>query len=1131
MRPSATSLNVSEGGRCKRRGFALLITIVLLAFLVLLLVSLATLTQVETQVAANTQRVSQARQNALMALNLALGELQRSTGADRRVTAPSNVGPSASGTSDEQPFLTGVWRHDPGSANDLPTLAYAPKLVSWLVSGNENMVEGEPLVTPGDVAALPLPDSANDVVWLLGEKSVEFSGTASATNPDPRVRLRKQPIQAAAGMVPGLDATETPTIGHYAWWVGDEGVKARINLRDPFYSSAAAHEQKARLASVQRIRGGSISGFGPTAFPEDSTATTRVVRAEQLSLLAPEVVSSEWRKNHHNVTVVSEGLLTDTLNGGLRQDFSYLASRPAVADFRVSLNLAFADLTASFNAGAKTSNLIAAPGVSVAPWLPGFFTVDGKEVGPTWEQLYSFARLPTEVDATGGVAPRTQTENRHGVGPVLVQAKLAFGLRAVSSAIPGRFNIYVHYFPLFVLGNPHSVALRPSSYHVNFRANENVLLRVGSTDRAVLSMEGFANTTFKLETTEPIPAGEARVFSLEFEEPALDWEVSPPSYRFTDGGTYKMVADFSPDVSVRQLVTDSGGAPVDFTEAEKNSARVGISGRPRMGAFLWNEAPSDNTTIYQILGSEVADDTEVATDVTGTLGSDANIFPGGGFMQRHMEPSDGYLSLGYFGEVNSRAPVLKGSVNTSGSSLASAGYPIYRLGHILRASRQYFDGRPGKLTIRADNRTVPWLFNSISGAVPLLDSLPVFQVPSEQLNSLAQLQHFNATGFLPAGDVAQGGFPGVYGATPPYPSASGPTNSFALQIPYAVGNSRASMFIPRDELSRDPPASNGGHYRDTSYLLNTALWDRFYFSSVDYASGAAVDFGSPQVAAVNRRYVPIGSGSTAVVAENDITPATGAEHLKILGALNVNSTSVEVWKAFLGGLQGVAFNDDVGASEAAFPRHLDLRDKTSGSAGGITQNAWSGFRKLNSAQLTTLAEKIVDQVKLRGPFLSLSGFVNRRIISSGADTALIGTRGAIDAAIMDAGFNAVAQTPYADAPPTSTASTADAAHRQSHQITDFPGWLTQADILQPLAPYLTARSDTFTIRTYGDVHNPVTNAIEGRAWCEAVVQRRISFVDSSQSISTSVPNLNPTNELFGRRFEVVSFRWLGLEDI
>jgi len=49
----------------------------------------------------------------------------------------------------------------------------------------------------------------------------------------------------------------------------------------------------------------------------------------------------------------------------------------------------------------------------------------------------------------------------------------------------------------------------------------------------------------------------------------------------------------------------------------------------------------------------------------------------------------------------------------------------------------------------------------------------------------------------------------------------------------------------------------------------------------------------------------------------------------------------------------------------------------------------------------------------------------------------------------------------------------------------------QGDVLQSIGSVLTARSDTFVIRTYGEVLNPLdsTAAPISRAWCEAVVQR------------------------------------------
>jgi hypothetical protein len=78
-RGAALSRARTRPGRV-RGGFALLLTVTLLAFAVLLLLSLATLTHIETAVAANAQQAAAARQNACMALQLAIGRLQRFAG-------------------------------------------------------------------------------------------------------------------------------------------------------------------------------------------------------------------------------------------------------------------------------------------------------------------------------------------------------------------------------------------------------------------------------------------------------------------------------------------------------------------------------------------------------------------------------------------------------------------------------------------------------------------------------------------------------------------------------------------------------------------------------------------------------------------------------------------------------------------------------------------------------------------------------------------------------------------------------------------------------------------------------------------------------------------------------------------
>jgi len=53
-----------------------------------------------------------------------------------------------------------------------------------------------------------------------------------------------------------------------------------------------------------------------------------------------------------------------------------------------------------------------------------------------------------------------------------------------------------------------------------------------------------------------------------------------------------------------------------------------------------------------------------------------------------------------------------------------------------------------------------------------------------------------------------------------------------------------------------------------------------------------------------------------------------------------------------------------------------------------------------------------------------------------------------------------------------------------------PGWVMQADLLSPLAPVSSARSDTFTIRVMGE-----TDAkSKAKAWLEVVVQRTPDYV-------------------------------------
>ena len=114
----------------------------------------------------------------------------------------------------------------------------------------------------------------------------------------------------------------------------------------------------------------------------------------------------------------------------------------------------------------------------------------------------------------------------------------------------------------------------------------------------------------------------------------------------------------------------------------------------------------------------------------------------------------------------------------------------------------------------------------------------------------------------------------------------------------------------------------------------------------------------------------------------------------------------------------------------------------------------------------------------------------------------------------------------------SSDGTLDQPTELGYRSTGIPGWLTQADVLQVIGPSLSARSDTFRIRTYGEVRDPISNEVEAKAWCEAIVQRYPDYVDSLDDAETPLDLLtSDINRDMGRRFRVVSLRWLNEDQI
>ncbi|MGB2427942.1 MAG: hypothetical protein ACPIGG_00450 [Akkermansiaceae bacterium] len=371
---------------------------------------------------------------------------------------------------------------------------------------------------------------------------------------------------------------------------------------------------------------------------------------------------------------------------------------------------------------------------------------------------------------------------------------------------------------------------------------------------------------------------------------------------------------------------------------------------------------------------------------------------------------------------------------------------------------------------------------------------------------------------------------------------------------------------------------------DIAYETNHNLWDRYFFSSLPMNSAGDRVVWNPEQGQhlFNRRYqfnaesrLDKGELRKMLMADGGVNKAFwwSAQFLKNTAAFNVNSTSVEAWIAFLSGTYGIDRQLRAGESNGdwvSFARYRRPNDLADTDMASVNQaGGWMGGRLLKPDELRLLAHHIVAEVKKRGPFISIADFVNRALVSDQDEKSVMG---AIDAAILGAGLNrnfeyhsrdlstTVNVAPSSDAPDNNMQvfqqgyiyernQTRNSAQPKS-KAWGLPGFLTQGDILTPLAPFLAARGDAFTIRAYGE--SSAGGIIMARAWLEATVERTPCYVvhrangqksspgnsplDSALSVDHATGDyqtghLHQTNQKLGRKYQLKTFRWLRKEEI
>jgi hypothetical protein len=1304
--PSLITRQPSSG----TRGFALLITIVLLAFLVLLLVSLASLTRVETQVAANSQQLSQARQNALMALNIALGELQRTTGPDQRATARADLGEGAPAfrynASDKLPLVaprdgtrywTSAWGQQDDPAN--PGWQQNAVLLNWLVSGNERTTftadttattsyhDGGTsglITTPPATAPAFGPDSAvtvtgslqtltatqtagevkiagRDAALLVGPATV---GKDAAGNPNTAafVLAPLVDIEADNSTIPGLGSGGTTKIGRYAYWVGDEGVKARANLVDPWATPTNAAEAQAAFSTAQRFAIERMATAPvPTAdvwdtlYPKNEEQLKRVLNIGQLPLASPvpATATEATAARYHDLTTHSFSVLADQRSGGLKRELDRELVNPSASSPADTDSLFRREATDTTTGIGLQSYRVPPTWGRLRNWYGTLRTSPGGVITPQFLDVGGSATVP--------------------ISPVILWAELGFGAfyeKDIPAQPAPNFRATLNIYPKVALWNPYNHPMAGRLYEIGL----GMIKTTSGSDLSFVVRDATKltgpnpSTDSLINVIEPAPPPPAPP------SPKYEWRMSNGVLNNSDSLIqYITFVIDCPRLEPGQTLWFSLAASSDYNGVNILTAgdrvnRVSVPGPvvnrlppqvddpadplgPKLDALVWGHR-------YRPWGGDAEiylREDGLPPVLTGTFPTKGTLAPAAN--HRFFQYVYG-LNLGGAGAFSGQLQNPTTQFNTTYNSLGEGtGSPSSQVQFIATWSGMRLTGFSDYVRWVANANPRATLSghtgagNDTGGAfqnnagVFLGDKNANYQFnfsndiigPKNIPNPLP----FPVSGELSTGVRDYAAISGVANRTTlfdlPAPTTiftsiaqlqQAPLSDFSVHPAYAIGNSLAEPRLPRGVSFQQASAGGGSttasglanfrsimhgsyHHYDLSYRLNASLLDRYFFSSLYAASSSPVVTTFP---APNSRMVPY--PATIVADDPDFNdPAKAATKLLLTGGFNINSASEQAWLALLSARQGVRYNPRTGNATSPpsadwtpisrLQRPLgDNRDTTKGYrylTGDTLDGQVTGAR--GNQQLAVLAKAIVAEVKARGPFTSVSQFVNRELTPAptpnvtgsplrqdnslkGAlqaaldrDTRTLGTTNNINvnrnASLTTAEYRFTESNRHMAGTPGNTATdpggeaisfgvgesgnngeslrglvgsaaslgTANNTSLQNPIMSKnafLPGFITQADMLAALGPMLSARSDTFTVRTYGEAINPVTSESTGRAWLEAVVQRLPEYVDLTDPSLTGSPALgaatpptsvNDQNRQFGRRYNIISLRWLSPSDI
>jgi len=1230
-------------------GFVLVSVLLIVALATVLVVVASMMAQIERKAAANSAKIEQARANALFALDVAVNQLQTTAGPDQRITARAEILDTNSTVlrtnTVNQPLWTGVWRTgtnqlDVGTSPQRtaslgglnPTLNQKAASATWLVSGT---------------------NAAYD--------PVSYTGVTNGTNANAAVLAKNLGTNAINVTVPLVPVTansgnRTTTIGTYAYWVSDEGVKAKVNLSDPDYGTPpgtdfAANQRNFVTSQSVPVNTGLLGGNNTTDV-RDQADLKKVGTLQSLGLVpgmnAASLAGTNAAAFSPDATTHSHGVLADVRNGGLKWDLSTTFEDPAryraFLEAKRSTDPARVDARGDAKLFAVAGNAMNA-GNNTRPYV----------FGPRWQQFYNYYSLYKDTIPANGLNNTSSTsrgvnsfsngnpgtaaptidmrvykyssimENtgtaRNVNGEYYLPRFMGIGIYlSLSSELvpppagqpapgPGQnyYKLRLYAEPRVVYYNPYNVtlncpALNSTTSKIQLSWNSSLFSSLAATvtvgGTTVLDnqrMFGGNGTKANLSwSTDPNPAnanltfapGQIRVFGLSTLTPVADRTIQAFGGQNIPGGTKNsfLTGDVGQSqwtyLPNRRHANEAGVSPAnDWVGLVNDSDVVRIS----YAASIGNRVRTNNGRNLGVLNS--------STLTWPVIGGGASHTLGRFFYDDAAAQKTETVDLGSVAAIQSttqgtpfcyfvaRAKGIRQSRTAASSPTGNmpvfsscdgniSPYPISNDSPSMDVDFALAAQNPTSATeiqVMGDSPTVTtfWGVHGVARNSSDNNGFVMADIPRQPLLSLGQFMHMMMRNSMASvNDIP--GDPDV------------DQNSALMP----VGGSLCNPFVALDKVYNSVPAQGTlgtSFVMDDNFLTNEGLFDTYFFSSVppaspddayravfpDLASGSGpgvfndANIRAGTVTLPNARmkfYAKDGVAPTAAMLQGNSTTlgnSTTAAGLLMDGAFNVNSTSVAAWAALLGSASGNTLNY---LSNGAFnPVNLNgripiLRFPSVVSADGTNpvNTPFGGVRALTTDQITELATEIVKQVKLRGPFLSMADFINRRLDPNNG----LGFKGALQAAIdatninttnlsgisglwMNSGSNVTGMNVSGPLP----GNLLYPGQIPSNTAIGIPGWLMQQDLVQAFSPVMTPRSDTFVVRTYGEVKNPVKGNVEARAWGEAVVQRLPDFVDQTDpglaTLGDATPpaSLNSTNKDFGRRFKVVSFRWLDENEI